>query len=154
MNDQADVAGVVVGREGEGQITFLQPVVMTDGSEYARLPIVLKAPGLSAESAIELEDWGGWATGLVAFFEAMAAEWRGWDGVKEWSDDGDYRTDTITATHDGLGTVELRISTSPRLGWTADEGKWALELIVPVDPGALDAAASGLRRLLGGLATT
>ena len=102
---------------------------------------------------MELEGWGGWTTSLVAFFEAMAAEWRGWDGVKEWIDDDDYRTDKIAATHDGLGTVELRISTSPRLGWTADEGKWTLELVVPVDPGALEAAALGMRRLLGDLAT-
>jgi hypothetical protein len=150
MNDQENAVRVVLGRAGEGQITFLEPVVMTDGSGYTRVPILLHAPGLSAESAIELEGWGGWTTGLVAFFEAMAAEWRGWDGVKEWRDDGDYRTDRIAATNDGLGTVELRISTSPRLGWTDNEGKWTLELVVPVDPGALEAAASGLRRLLGG----
>lgn len=152
MNDQADAAGVLLGRVGEGQITFLQPVVMTDGSAYTRVPLIIKAPGLSAESAIELERWGGWTTDLVAFFEAMAAAWRGWDGAKEWNDDGVYRTDTITATHDGLGTVEMRISTSPRLGWTDDEGKWTLELVIHVDAGALEAAASGMRRLLEGLA--
>jgi hypothetical protein len=128
MNDQEAAATVALGRIGEGQITFLQPVVMTDGSGYTRLPIVLKAPGLSAESALELQGWGGWTTSLVGFFDAMAAEWRGWDGVKEWSDDGDYRTDRIAATHDGLGTIEMRISTSPRLGWNGEEGNWTLEL--------------------------
>jgi hypothetical protein len=127
---------------------------MTDGSGYTRLPIILKAPGLSAESAMELQGWGGWTKGLVAFFEAMAAEWRGWDGVKEWSDDGDYRTDKIAATHDGLGTIEMRISTSPRLGWNAEEGNWTLELVITVDAGALEATASGMGRLLGRLATT
>ena len=126
----------------------------TDGSGYTRLPIVLKAPGLSAESAIELQGWGGWTTGIVAYFEAMAAECRGWDGVKEWSDDGDYRTDRIAATHDGLGTIEIRISTSPRLRWNDEEGTWTLELVVTVDAGALEATASGMRRLLDGSATT
>ena len=31
----------MLGRAGEGRITFLEPVVMTDGSGYARLPIIL-----------------------------------------------------------------------------------------------------------------
>ena|SRR6266850_1659307 len=154
MSDQVEATSVVLGRVGEGQITFFEPVVMTDGSGYTRVPILIEAPGLSAESAIELEGWGGWTTGLVAFFEDMAADWRGWDGVKEWSDDGDYRTDRIAATHDGLGTVELRISTSPRLGSNDNEGKWTVELVVAIDPGALEAAASGVRRLLVGPATT
>ena len=153
MNDQGEAVNVVVGRVGEGQITFHRPVVMPDGSSHTLIPILLEAPGLSAESTIELEGWGGWITGLVAFFEAMAAEWRGWDGVKAWSDDGEGRTDRIAATHDGLGTVELRISTSPRLGWTDDEGEWTLELVVPVDAGALQAASSDMRRLLGDPAT-
>ena len=154
MSDGEDGVQVVLGRAGEGQITFLEPVVMTDGSRYTRVPILLQSPGLTAESAIELEGWGGWTTGLVTFFDAMAAEWRGWDGVREWRDDGGSQTDRIMATHDGLGTVELRISTSPKLGWTDGEGNWTIEVVVPVDPGALEAAASGLRRLLGGLAPT
>jgi hypothetical protein len=143
-----DDGRVVIGRVGEARVTFLRPVVTADGSNYVRVPILLEAPGLSAESVLELEGWGGWTVGLIEFFADMATHWRGWEGVKEWRDDGDFRTDMIRATHDGLGTIEMLISTSPRIGISQTEGKWSLELVVPIDPGALESITDGLRRLL------
>jgi hypothetical protein len=139
------IEGVLVGRPTEGQLTFGNPAVATDGSGYTRLPMLISAQGLSATVDVELESWGGGAPSLVGYFADMAAGWRGWVGTKEWHDDG--ATVSMSATHDGVGTVSLRVSIDPATGWEGP-GAWKLEVVVGLDPGSLDAAVSGLRRLL------
>ena len=138
-------SGVRLGRAAEGHVTFGIPVVATDGSGYTRMPLVIEAQGLSATSTVELEDWGGGAPSLIAYFADMAADWRGWDGVKEWHDDGGALG--LSATHDGIGTIALTVSATPNVGW-AGPGSWQLEAVVALDPGSLDTAVTELRRLL------
>ncbi len=106
---------VLVGRLAEGQLTFSNPVVATDGSGYTRLPMLMSAQGLSATVDVELETWGGGAPSLIAYFADMAAGWRGWVGPKDWHDDD--ATVSMSATHDGVGTVALRVSTDKAAGW-------------------------------------
>ncbi|WP_411675059.1 DUF6228 family protein [Acidipropionibacterium acidipropionici] len=56
----------------------------------------LRLPGLSARTDVyEFNGFGG----LADFFSGMVADWRGWQGVREWESlEGDMR---IEATHDG-----------------------------------------------------
>jgi hypothetical protein len=88
----------------------------------------------------------GWRRArLIAFFADMAASWRGWAGAKEWNDDGPGVA--MSATHDGVGTIALRVATSPSAGWEGP-GSWKVAAVVGVDPGSLDATVDALRRLL------
>jgi hypothetical protein len=136
---------LLVGRAGEASLSVGQPDVANDGSGYVRLPIYLEAVGLSAHSTIELENWGGGAPGLIAYFKDLAASWKGWQGSKQWHDDG--ANVEISATHDGIGTIAMAVSVAPFTGWDGP-GSWTLRIVVPVDPGALDSVVAKLQELL------
>lgn len=44
---------------------------------------------------------------LAEYFADLAANWRGWEGVKEYASlEGQL---SLNATHDGLGTVTIRV---------------------------------------------
>jgi hypothetical protein len=147
MSTGVDQTTVTIGRATEGRITFSAPVVDTDGSGDVRLPVLVEQRGLSVASTIELESWGGGAPALVAFFDEMAAGWRGWHGRREWRDDGG--SVSMRASHDGIGTIALMVSVMP-FQWSEEQpGSWRLEAVVALDPGSLDVAARDLRTLLG-----
>jgi hypothetical protein len=138
---------VTIGRAIEGRITFSAPVVAIDDAGYVRLPMLVEQQDLSVASTIELQGWGGGASGLLAFFAEMAAAWRGWHGRREWHDDGG--SVLMSASHDGIGTIALRVSVRP-FPWNEElPGFWRLEVVVGLDPGSLDVAVNNLRRLLG-----
>ena len=97
--------------------------------------VTLRLEGLRAS----LRVYGYGAEAVVGAFDAMARDWRGWTGMKEWhSVEGDFG---LEATHDRLGhialTVLLRSEAAPR--WQA-EGELTLEA------GALDRLAADARR--------
>lgn len=81
--------------------------------------------------------WG--AEGLVRLFAEMAAEWRGWDGTKEWSAvEGDF---ALSATHNRLGVIVLRASL-----WRHEPLEWTASVDLALDAGEqLSAAAAGVR---------
>ena len=63
--------------------------------------------------------------GLVLFFRDLASSWRGWDGEKEYASlEGGL---AISATHDGLGTVSLRVQL--RQPWPPE---WSAEAVLDV----------------------
>jgi hypothetical protein len=131
----------LVGRAGEATLSLGQPDIANDGSGYVRLPIYLEAGGLSAQTTIELENWDGGGSGLIAYFEDLAASWKGWQGSKQWHDDGPNVE--IIATHDGIGTIAMEVSVAPFRGWDGP-GSWTLRIVVPIDPGSLDSAVEKL----------
>jgi hypothetical protein len=136
---------VTIGRSNEGRLTFDRPIVASDNSGYKRLPTLVEVPGLSARTVIEFESWGGGAAGFVAYFAEMAAAWRGWTGVKDWGDDGG--TVQMSATHDGIGTITVRVTAMTLSGWEGP-GAWRLVAYVALDPGLLDEASRALRHLV------
>jgi len=147
MSTGVDETKVTIGRATEGRITFSVPVAATDGSGYVQLPMLVEQQRLSVASTIELESWGGGAAGLLTFFAEMATAWRGWHGRREWHDDGG--SVSMSASHDGIGTIALRVSAMP-LQWDEQRpGSWRLDAVVALDPGSLDVAVLDLRRLLG-----
>jgi hypothetical protein len=142
-----DQTTVTIGRPTEGRITFSAPVAATDRSGYVELRMLVEQQGLSVAGTIELEGWGGGASGLVAFFDEMASGWRGWHGRREWRDDGG--SVSMSASHDGIGTIALRVLVMP-FQWSEEQpGSWRLEAVVALDPGSLDVAVRDLRGLLG-----
>lgn len=69
---------------------------------------------------------------LGKFFSRLARRWRGWEGECYWETlEGNV---ALRATHDGLGTVELRVLLKRELGWLAEASLF-------VDAGALDRLA-------------
>ena len=66
------------------------------------------------------------------FFQEMAAEWDGWQGEKSWSDyEGRFM---VTASHNLVGTVWLKISLT-------DSEAWRVQCKVGLEPGMLAAIA-------------
>jgi hypothetical protein len=143
--DRGFDAVAMLGRASEGSLKFGYPDVYLDGSGYVRIPVSVSANGVAAESALEFEEWGGGQHRVLAFLNDLAGNWRGWAGAKDWSDD--HGTVTISATHDGVGTVLLAVSLVPQPGWDGP-GSWTLNMTVAVDPGSFNSVANELRRLL------
>lgn len=96
--------------------------------------VTLTAEGASG-SASRIDAESRHTPPLSSFFSDLARDWRGWDGAKTWdSIEGVLR---LSATHDGIGHVSIRVtlqsSTSP--------DAWALDATLNIDAGALDMLA-------------
>jgi hypothetical protein len=113
---------VVIGRPGEATMTLGRPSTLADGSATS-VPIRLSAGTVSATTMIELEEWSGGATTLIAYFDDLAEGWRGWEGSKDWDDDGP--SIALRATHDGMGLVSLSVSAVTYSGLGVP-GSWEL----------------------------
>jgi uncharacterized protein DUF6228 len=141
-----DHSGIRLGTSGDAAtLTFGEAVLAINGSAGVAVSLALRARNLSADATAELELWGGGTAELVAYFEDMAASWRGWAGAKEWTDDG--RTVALSATHDGIGAIEIAVSVSSHAGWPGP-GSWAVQMVVAEEPGAIEGVATRLRTLL------
>jgi hypothetical protein len=106
----------------------------------------LSASTLTATTSIEIEEWSGGVKSLAAYFDDLAGAWQGWQGSKDWEDDGP--SIAMHATHDGIGLVSLSVSAVSHSGWVGP-GSWELRVTVPVEPGSLPALATRIRGLLG-----
>jgi hypothetical protein len=102
--------------------------------------------GLAATTKFWQEDgyalgtgpYGG-GIGLAAFLSELAENWRGWQGVKSWSDF--ENTLSIQAEHDGLGHITLTFEMR-----RSQYDGWRLTGPLPVEAGALDRLAATARR--------
>ncbi len=113
-----------VGREANG-LRFEQ-VQRGSKGEIWSVVVRLRVPGLDASRRV----WAHYATGfdeLVAFFNGLAADWRGWQGERTYESlEHDLR---LTAIHDGH--VRLLV----QLQETAGLDEWSATGIVQLDPG-------------------
>ena len=85
--------------------------------ETGSVVVRLRVPGLDASRQV----WGYYATdfpALVAFFNGLASDWRGWQGERAYESlEHDLR---LTATHDGHVHLVVQLQdTSRRDGWSA-----------------------------------
>jgi hypothetical protein len=117
----------------------------SDGTGGLLVPVRLEAAGLTARTTMGLEEWSGSRGRLIAYFEDLAAGWRGWAGAKEWRDDS--ARVFISASHDGKALAVLAV----RLGNATFDGPgyWSARVGVPVELGALGPVAAAVRRLIG-----
>jgi hypothetical protein len=126
---------VFLGSSKEG-ICFA--VCERDGHGVTDLLVSVRDDGLEAETVVVSHYASGFED-LVAFVEAMAVNWRGWQGERRYrSLEGDL---TVTAKHDGH--VRLSVELSKNLGWR-------VQADFMLDPGEqMTRAATELRELLG-----
>jgi hypothetical protein len=103
--------------------------------------VELDGPGMHAEQRIWARN-GRDDLDLDEFFAALDAEWRGWEGEKEWSAQG-LR---LTATHDGLGHVQVIATVDDRLLSGRDDA-WSASLRLFLDAGSLGEIARSARAL-------
>lgn len=118
----------------DGSLFEIEP----DGSDY--LVARIRSPKVSAEIRVWLyED----AQSLVAFFVAMAAQWRGWSDEKAWASlEGELE---LRATIDRAGHVKIDIRMQNTLGGNP----WSLVSSIDTEAGQLEAIAKQARRALG-----
>jgi hypothetical protein len=99
----------------------------------------LTAKGLSATSLVVVPQ----GRDLDAFFDRLAANWRGWQGEQRW--DSLEHDMSIAAAHDGIGHVRLRVTL--RESYRPDS--WAASATFTVAAGEeLRALASKIARFL------
>lgn len=85
-------------------------------------------------------------TTLAGFFRALAADWRGWDGVRTWrSLEGELALD---ACHDGRGHVSLGV-TLRAPGLDLDDEAWSARAVFQLEGGEeMTRLAADLTRFL------
>jgi hypothetical protein len=117
------VDAATVGRAGDG-VRFEDIERGPDG-EIWYAGVRLRVPGLGASLRVSAH----YATGfdeLVAFFRALASDWRGWPGERMYESlEHDLR---LTATHDGH--VQLTVQLWPNL-----PDRWSASAVIRLDPG-------------------
>ena len=80
--------------------------------------------------------------GLAAFFEDLAGNWKGWEGVKQWSSiEGDF---ALSCTSDGLGHAAMGVT----LKSGVYEDDWCVKAVIHVEAGQLEEIAAKVKQFL------
>ena len=72
------------------------------------------------------------ATALAGFLQSLAADWRGWDGVRTWR--ALERELLLDARHDGRGYVSLGV-TLRKPGSCWDDAAWSARTVFVLEAG-------------------
>jgi len=128
---------VIKSSQGARSLELSAPLRLKE--ELQQFTVTIRAEGLTASRdvyAFEGEER------LLALFDEMAAEWRGWEGTKEWASlEGEL---TVAVTHDRVGTVTLRAAL-----WHYEQLEWRAAIELTVDAGEqLTEAAAAIRRFV------
>ncbi|WP_018681275.1 DUF6228 family protein [Actinokineospora enzanensis] len=111
------------------RVTLIGPPRYAEFYSFKRLYLVMdiqvEAEGISVRSPLRLDPVA--EVDLPEFLDSLAADYRGWTGVRDW------RADHIAlaASHNGWGTIDLRWTISPD---TPVRG-WRLTLTTRLDAG-------------------
>ena len=119
------------------RLSHSQPKSTTQPGEY--LTVELTGPHLAASSSrVYLYD----PAPFIQFFEEMAEQWRGWNGVKHWhSVERDF---DLKCSSDGLGhiTIEVTLCSGP---YPED---WTVSAMVSLEAGQLHSIATQIRNFI------
>src|SRR5579863_1133584 len=107
---------------------------------HAQWSVKLETPSVVATHAF----WGSDPGSLVAFFDDLASNWRGWDGRREWTEL--ERELGLIATHDGLGHVLISVTLGKFIA--PPLAAWMVQVPLQLDAGELDSVAAQARLLL------
>jgi hypothetical protein len=144
IDSREGLAGVYLGRRDTGLI--LRPPHLDDlDTNYIRMRLELRAAGLAADGMLDLAGWGGWVVGFIAYFDDLAANWKGWKSAKVWSDDSGAVD--FSATHNGMSEIHLVVKLRPFYG-NDDGGTWELRVVVPIEAGRMPDIATAARAML------
>ena len=114
---------------GELKFSEPKPPSLSHVVEYCR--VTLKDRDIVASSA-RIYD----VAGLATLFDDMAADWRGWEGEKEWSAvDNDF---ALSCTSDAQGAVAMRAT----LNGPYHEGEWCVQAIIYIEADQLEELAA------------
>jgi hypothetical protein len=101
----------------------------------------LVLPNLHAETQVSLTD-PALEVSLAPLVSELAADWRGWDGLREWAT---YERGLVLRfDHDGLGHVGVAVELREYSG-----SGWRVRGDVSVDAGQLDRLAHDIAELFG-----
>jgi hypothetical protein len=106
-------------------LRFAQVQHGADGTVRA-VEVSVRTPGLAARLQVQSHYAKGFDD-LVAFFQGLAASWRGWQGEKAYESlEHDLR---LTATHDGHVRLGVQMSR------TSGPDGWSATVVLRLDPG-------------------
>ncbi len=131
---------VVIASRSDVRLELL-PAAHPEGETHEGMPswdARLLGAGLEARVPCTEANWERMS--LAEFLASLDADWRGWDGEREWR--SLEREVHLAATHEKTNTVLLRV--------TFEDGappRWRCEAELEVDPGALRAPALAARHL-------
>jgi hypothetical protein len=115
-----------------------QKLVLTGfvGGEFGEYTAIAEAPGLDVSVAVvsHRDD------GLSSFLESLAADWRGFEGVRTWRSLESHLS--IEASADSLGHIELTVELRPDPYPTS----WRVSIVIQLDSGSLGEVAREARR--------
>jgi Family of unknown function (DUF6228) len=122
----------LVGTEQDG-LRFAQVQHGADGTVRA-VEVSMRTPGLAAGLQVQSHYAKGFDD-LAAFFQGLAASWRGWQGEKAYESlEHDLR---LTATHDGHVRLGVQMSR------TSGPDGWSASAVLRLDPGEEMTRAAG-----------
>ena len=131
---------------------------------FARMTLLVRSKNAGGELTITPEGKDYWRVELVmedlrafcrvyepsynpvsGLFQAMADDWRGWEGEKTWGSlEGELG---LRATHNGIGTVRLQVELgSGQL--VGDGAGWSAVAVLELDAGGLDPLARAAKQLV------
>jgi hypothetical protein len=120
----AVVDGACVGRAQAG-LGFARVQRGPDGAVRS-VEVSLRTPGLDARLQVQSHYASGFDD-LVAFFQGLAAGWRGWQGEQVYESlEHDLR---LTATHNGHVRLAVQMSL------TSEPEGWSASAVLRLDPG-------------------
>ena len=122
---------------GELKLSKPQPPSVRYPVEYLRVSHKDKEIAASSAKVYIYEPYD-----LAAFFEGLSVNWRGWEGVKEWSSvEQDF---SLSCTSDALGHVAMKVTLKSGLY----EDDWCVQAVIHVDAGQLEEIAAKTREFL------
>ncbi|MFI8103039.1 DUF6228 family protein [Streptomyces sp. NPDC086023] len=143
LDDDLSVA-VRCRRDASARVRFGGPRAVD--ADCVHHSVELQAPGLTAR----VDDVVAWRRedGLAAFLDALAADYRGWDGARTWrTPDRDL---AVSAVFGSGGHVGLTWTVRP---WRHAAGDWSASVTVWLEAGEQMATlAADIRHLLAGRA--
>jgi hypothetical protein len=123
---------LVIQSEGSISLTFHSRTIGENGWVSAYF-VTAEAPNFKAAVEVDNAPYGSPPSEL---FGEFAAEWRGWQGVKQWQAlDGEY---ALSATADSAGHVTL----VAKLNTASYPSTWEAKVSLVLEAGALDRLAA------------
>ena len=122
---------------GELRLSEPKPPSVSYPVEYLRITLKDREIAASSSKIYIYEPFD-----MAAFFEDLAANWKGWEGVKEWASvEGDF---ALSCTSDGLGHVAMEVT----LKSGVYEDDWCVKAVIHVEVGQLEEIAAKVKQFL------
>ena len=124
-------------RGGELKLSEPKPPGSRHPVEYLR--VSLKDKDIAASSArVYIYE----PHSLASFFEELAVNWKGWEGVKQWhSVEEDF---ALSCTSDSLGHVAMEVTVKSGVY----EDDWCVKAVIQVEAGQLEEIAAKVKQFL------